>query len=103
MGLSIAKHAADVTGAEISMESEPGRGTTVMITFKRRDAAIGKIRRISAERALVRRIFCRFCGCGEVNAGRRLLLGRIFFAILRENEKRRSREMRKDWCWRAAV
>lgn len=33
LGLAIVKHAAEVQGAEIRLESTPGKGTTVMVTF----------------------------------------------------------------------
>lgn len=33
LGLSIVKHAAQYHGAEISLESEPGRGTAISVTF----------------------------------------------------------------------
>ena len=33
LGLSIVKHAAQYHGAEISLESEPGKGTAISVTF----------------------------------------------------------------------
>ena len=33
LGLAIVKHAAEVQGAKITLESEPGKGTTVTVTF----------------------------------------------------------------------
>ena len=33
LGLSIVKHAAQYHNAEISLESEPGRGTSISVTF----------------------------------------------------------------------
>ena len=33
LGLAIVKHAAGVQGAEVRLESEPGKGTTVTVTF----------------------------------------------------------------------
>ncbi len=36
LGLSIVKHAAQYHGAEVELESEPGRGTTISVTFQKR-------------------------------------------------------------------
>lgn len=38
LGLSIVKHAAAYLGAEISMQSEPGRGTSIRVEFKENTA-----------------------------------------------------------------
>ena len=34
LGLSIVKHAAQACGAKVSLESRPGEGTTVRVTFR---------------------------------------------------------------------
>ena len=36
LGLSIVKHAAQYHGAEVELESEPGKGTTISVTFQKR-------------------------------------------------------------------
>ena len=36
LGLSIVKHAAQYHGADVELESEPGRGTTISVTFQKR-------------------------------------------------------------------